>query len=105
MCGGLVLQVQQGERKLTAQIKTLERHLEMERQVQKNLQTYTSEIEETLKTSTEESQKQVSGVPAATTKLQPRLKKGVFMRLWNSFRARGWIEVTWTPCVDMVTEN
>ena len=62
----LTLQVQQGERKLTAQIKTLERHLEMERQVQKNLQTYASEIEETLKTSTEESQKQVSGVPAAT---------------------------------------
>ena len=70
----LTLQVQQGERKLTAQIKTLERHLENERQVQKNLQTYTSEIEETLKTSTEESQKQVSGVPAATVKLQPRLK-------------------------------
>ena len=37
----------------------------MERQVQKNQQTYTTEIEETLKTSTEESQKQVSGVRAA----------------------------------------
>ncbi len=53
-------QVQQGEKKLSAQIKMLERHLEMERQVQKNHQKYTEEVEESLKTTATESQKQVS---------------------------------------------
>ena len=52
-------EVQDSSKKMVAQLRTLERQLEAERQAMTNQQTYTGELETSLQTKAEDAQREV----------------------------------------------
>ena len=52
-------QIQDGEKKASSQVRTLERQLEVERQAMKNQEKYSGELEEKLKNYTEDAEQEV----------------------------------------------